>query len=216
MRRHSLASIPITIAACLTLFLAVPAAHASSALPSNARPLGHSSQDWLARVGQYYLGDATNPLIASLSGDCGELRHGVFWMAAPIDLHLQFECSVPTGTWIVVSPAAWFSTEGFDGTTDAELEAAAIKGFTTSINWCTLDGRDVPLVTLDTGPYEVQSEPGSFYDSILGVGTGPIRTVLRGNVVVIHPLRPGDHTLRSAVSFVGDGAYSATYSIHVS
>jgi hypothetical protein len=200
----------------LTMVMATaPAAHASPVSPYTARPMGHSYPDWLRMVGQYYLGDASNPLFAGLGGDCGQVRDGVFWMAAPIDVNLEFDCDVPVGTWVVLSPAAYFSTEGIDGTTDAELQAAVVKGFAPSTDWLTLDGRDVPLKTLDTGAFDVVSEPGSFYDAILGVGTGPVRSALRGNVVVIHPLTPGDHTIESAVSFVGDGAFSATYHIHV-
>jgi hypothetical protein len=60
------------------------------------------------------------------------------------------------------------------------------------------------------------SEAGSFYDTIYGLGTGPIRTALSGNVVVLHPLAPGDHVIEAAVTFTDDlGDYSATYHIHV-
>ena len=30
----------------------------------------------------------------------------------------------------------------------------------------------------------------------VGVGTGPIRTALRANVVFLHPLTPGDHAIK--------------------
>jgi hypothetical protein len=166
-------------------------------------------------VGQWFLGDASNPLFGALEGDCGEVMDGVFFMAAPIDVGVELDCDVPTGTPIVLSHAGWFSTEGIDGETDAELEAAAIAGFVTSTNSLTLDGRALPLQPIDTGVYEVISEPGSFYDTVLGIGTGPIRTALRANVVFLHPLTPGDHVIEGAVSFVGDGEYSVTYNVHV-
>ena len=202
----------------LTLFTVValaPAAHASPVAPYGSRPMGRSYAGWTREVGQFYLGDASNPLIAGLNGDCGQLRDGVFMMAAPIDLNVQFDCAVPTGTWIVFSPTGFFATKGIDGTTDAELEAAAKVGFETSVNWLKIDGVNIPLRDIDTGAYNVSSQSGSFYDAILGVGTGPIRTVLIANVVAIHPLTPGDHTIQSAVTFVNDGAFSATYHIHV-
>ena len=39
-----------------------------------------------------------------------------------------------------------------------------------------------------------------------GAGTGTIGTALVANVVFLHPLRPGDHVIEGAVSFVGDGS----------
>jgi hypothetical protein len=167
-------------------------------------------------VGQFYLGDSSNPLIAGLDGDCGELRNRVFFMAAPIDVGVEFECQVPVGTPIVLSHAGWFATEGIDGETDAELQAVVEARFTFTSNSLTLDGAALPLQAIDAGAFDVISEPGSFYDVILGVGTGSIRTALRGNVVVLHPMRPGDHVIQSEVTFTEDGgAFSATYHVHV-
>ena len=212
MRRSRVLLVPFVLVAAMA---ATPTAHATAVSPYTAHPRGHNYEDWLRMVGQFYLGDASDPLIAGLDGDCGELRDGVFWMAAPVQLDAEFDCDVPVGSWVVLSPAGFFTTEGIDGSTDADLLAAAAAGFTHTVDWLTLDGRDVPLKTLDTGVYEVMSQPGSFYDAILGVGTGPIRTALRGNVVVIHPLSPGEHTIASAVSFTNGQEFSATYHIHV-
>jgi hypothetical protein len=187
---------------------------AGPVLSYNARPHGISYTDWSKAVGQWFLGDASNPLFAALEGDCGELMDGVFFMAAPIDVGVELECDVPVGTPIVLSHAGWFSTEGIDGDTDQELEEAAIAGFVTSTNELTLDGRALPLQPIDTGAYDIVSEPGGFYDTI-GVGTGVIRTAIRSNVVFLRPLSPGDHVIEGAVSFVGDGEFSATYHVHV-
>jgi hypothetical protein len=187
---------------------------AGPVLSYNARPHGISYTDWSKAVGQWFLGDASNPLFAALEGDCGELMDGVFFMAAPIDIGVELECDVPVGTPIVLSHAGWFSTEGIDGDTDQELEDAAIAGFVTSTNELTLDGRALPLQPIDTGAYDIVSEPGGFYDTI-GVGTGVIRTAIRSNVVFLRPLSPGDHVIEGAVSFVGDGEFSVTYHVHV-
>jgi hypothetical protein len=190
---------------------------APSAVAHGRHQHPHSSQGLLRKVGQFYLGDSTNPLFAALTGDCGQLIHGVFYMAAPIDVGVELDCTVPAWTPIVLSPAAWFATQGIDGDTDQELEAAAAAGFNTSTDWLTLDGKNVPLRTTITGAYDVRSEPGSFYDAILSVGTGRIRTAIVGNVVLFRHLSRGDHVIESAVSFVpaGNGDYSATYHIHV-
>lgn len=198
------------------LMTSATAANASPAAQQWGNHKHHFSERWLRKVGQFYLGDSTNPLFAALDGTCGQLKHGVFYMAAPIDLDVQLYCRVPVGTPIVVSPAAWFSTEGIDGDTDQELKDAAVAAFKTSTNWLTLDGRNIFLRTIKTGAYDVNSEPGSFYDAILGVGTGPVRTALVGNVVWFGHLSCGRHVVKSAVTFVDDGGdYSATYHIHV-
>ena len=208
--------IVLTMVLTLGLVAGAPPAGAGPVLPYNSHPHGHSYASWTRMVGQWFLGDASNPLFAGLfDGDCGEVMNGVFFMAAPIDVGVELDCDVPTGTPIVLSHAGWFVTEGIDGETDAELEAAAVAGFVTSENSLTLDGKALPLQPIDTGAYDVISEPGSFYDTAIGVGTGPIRTALRANVVFLHPLTPGDHVIEAAVSFVGDGAFSATYNVHV-
>ncbi len=190
-------------------------ASASPAAPYQAHPGGRSYETWLEMAGQFYLGDAANPLFGALEGDCGQVIGGVYFMAAPIDVGLELDCDVPVGTPIVLSHAGWFTTEGIDGDTDEELEEAAGAGFVTSANELSLDGRVLPLAVIATGAYDVISEPGSFYDAILGLGTGPIRTALTGNIVVLHPLSPGDHVIEAAVDFVGDGSYSVTYHVHV-
>jgi hypothetical protein len=206
-----------TAVLAVTLVASAPAAQAGAVLPYNSHPRGHSYPEWMRMVGQFFLGDSSNPLLAGLlEGDCGELVNGVFFMAAPIDVGVEFDCEVPTGTPIVLSHAGFFTTEGIDGDTDEELHAAAEAGFTFTSNSLTLDGDALPLQAIDAGVFDVISEPGSFYDVIVGVGTGPIRTALIGNVVFLHPLRPGDHVIESEVTFTGaGGAFSATYHIHV-
>lgn len=204
----------LTAALSVGLISALPA-HAGSVVPYTSRPYGQSYPSWMRAVGQFYLGDASNPLFAGLEGDCGELRDGMFFMAAPIDVGLEFECDVPTGTPIVLSHAGFFATQGIDGDTDEELQAVAEAGFTFTSNSLSLDGRALPLQTIDAGVFDVVSEPGSFYDTIFGL-TGLVRTALLGNVVVLHPLPPGDHVIEAEVTFTGTGgAFSATYHVHV-
>ena len=199
----------------VALIASAPPVTAGPVVPYQSRPMGHSYSAWFRDVGQWFLGDSSNPLIAGLEGDCGQIIDGVFFMAAPIDLGIEFECEVPKGTAIVLSHAGWFVTQGIDGDTDEELLAALEAGFNTSVNELSIDGRDVGLQTIDTGFFDVISEPGSFYDTILGIGTGPIRSAVRGNVVFLPPLRPGDHAIEAHVAFIGDGEFSATYHITV-
>jgi hypothetical protein len=102
-------------------------------------------------------------LIAGLGGACGQVENGVFMMAAPVDLNLEFDCDVPAGMWIMFSNAGFFTTQGVDAQTDADLEALAAAGFHTSTDWLTLDGRNIPLKEFATGAYDVtaQSETGA-------------------------------------------------------
>jgi hypothetical protein len=206
----------LTAVLALTLVASALPAHAGAVLPYKSHPYGHSYSSWMQMVGQWFLGDSSNPLIAGLEGDCGELMDGVFFMAAPIDVGVEFDCDVPVGTPIVLSHAGYFATIGIDGETDEELQAAVEAGFTFTSNSLTLDGVALPLQAIDAGVYDVISEPGSFYDVILGLGTGSIRTALRGNVVVLHPLTTGDHEIESEVTFTGaGGAFSAIYHVHI-
>lgn len=77
-------------------------------------------------------------------------------------------------------------------------------------------GRSLRLKPIDTGAYRIVSEPGSFYDAVIGVGTGPIRTAIRANLVFIRPLSRGDHVIEAEVHFAeGGGDFSASYLIHV-
>jgi hypothetical protein len=206
----------LVLVVTLVLSAVAPSVQAAQPMPAGSHAFGHSHRQWLRMVGQFYLGDASNPLLAGLQqGDCGALRGRVYYMVAPIDVGMDLDCHVKVGTPIVFAPAAYFTTAGVDGDTDAELEAAARAGFVTMVDRVTLDGRDLALHTTDTGAYDVVSEPGGFYDAVLGLGTGRIRTVIRGNLVLLHPLRPGDHVLTATVSFANGDQYSATYHLHV-
>jgi hypothetical protein len=85
--------------------------------------------------------------------------------------------------------SGFFATVGVDGETDEELQAAVEAGFIFTSNSLTLDGRALPLKTIDAGAFDVTSESGSFHDAVFGL-TGPVRSALRGNIVVLHPLTP--------------------------
>jgi hypothetical protein len=209
--------VPLLALVSLLLLWSTLPASAGPALPSTARPRGQTYVEWARDIGQFYLGDASNPLIAGLEeGACGQLIDGVFFMAAPIDVGVEFDCEIPVGTPIVISHAGFFTFEDAVLDTDAELIAAADEGFTFTSNSLTVDGVVVALPTVHAGAFNVISESGSFYDSVIGVGTGPIRTALTGNVVFLHPLAPGEHTIEAEVTFTGDGgAFSATYHLDV-
>jgi hypothetical protein len=213
MRRKLLV---LTAIVAVTLSITAQSALASSPVaPFDSHPRGRSYASWLRVYGRWLLGDESNPLVAGLSGDCGEMRNGVFFLAPPIDVGLEFECRIPRGTPILLSHAGQFAFRSA-GETDAELEQLVKDLFVTTSNSLTLDGRSLRLKPIDTGAYRIVSEPGSFYDAVIGVGTGPIRTAIRANLVFIRPLSRGAHVIEAEVHFAeGGGDFSATYLIHV-
>jgi hypothetical protein len=157
-------------------------------------------------------------LIAGLTdGDCGQMIQGVFVMAAPIDVGVQFDCDVPSGTPLLLSHAGQFATVGVDGDTDASVHAVAEAAFVTLSDSLTIDGKGVHLKTIDPGTFDVIVEPGSFYNTVIGLDPGTVRTALIGNLVFLHPLAPGNHVIESEVTFIGvGGSFSAVYHLHVS
>jgi hypothetical protein len=205
----------VTAIVAVTLIVAGQSAVARPVAPFDSHPRDRSYQTWMRIYGRWLLGDESNPLVAGLSGACGEMRHGVFFLAPPIDVGLEFECRIPRGTPILLSHAGQFAFRSA-GETDAELKQLVKDLFVTTSNSLILDGRQVRLKPIDTGAYRVLSEPGSFYDAVIGVGTGPIRTAIRANLVFIRPLARGDHVIEAEVHFAeGGGDFSATYNIHV-
>ena len=78
------------VAAVLIAGSALPA-RARAVVPPNAHPMGQSHEGWSRDVGQFFLGDSSNPLFAGLEGDCGQLIDGVFFMAAPIDVGVELD-----------------------------------------------------------------------------------------------------------------------------
>ena len=56
----------LTSVTAVILIGSVTPSYASAVVPYQSRPLGHTYQAWLRTVGQFYLGDASNPLFAGL------------------------------------------------------------------------------------------------------------------------------------------------------
>lgn len=178
----------------------------------------HRTGQFRARTyARWALGASPSPLLASLEGDCGERVGGAFFIAPPIAENLELVCRIPHGLPIVFSHAAWFTFIPADGSTDAEIIAAADAGFTPVTSWVRFDGDRVGVrnKTFNLGAFTVHSEPGSFLD-VIGVGTGPIRASLTGTFLTIAPGLCGRHVLRSAVDFGVPGeVFSGTYRIRV-
>jgi hypothetical protein len=204
--------------ACVGVILLATPALAGPAMPVGSSAFGRSRAAWGQEWGRWALGDSSDPLIASLTeGHCGDLVDGAFFMVPPIDVGVEVDCDVPLGTPIVFSHAAFFGWIPADGDTDEEIIASANVGFAPDSSEVTVDGRAVPLTAINIGAFDVESEPGSFYDAIIGLGTGTIRTTITGHFTILHPLTPGDHEVHAVADFttIAGVAYSITYHIHV-
>ena len=119
------------------------------------------------------------------------------------------------GTPIVLSHAGQFAFRDA-GQTDEELQAIVEELFEFTSNSLTLDGTPLPLKTIDTGAYDVIAEPGSFYNAMIGPRSrAGSWTVLRANVVFLHPLKVGDHVIQAEALFTDGESFSATYLLHV-
>ena len=92
-RRISLLTALVTV----MLVAAPSSAGAGPVAPYDSHPHGRSYSGWMRAYAQWLLGNDSNPLVAGLSGDCGERRHGTFFLAPPIDVGLEFECRIPEG-----------------------------------------------------------------------------------------------------------------------
>jgi hypothetical protein len=185
----------------------------------------HADDAGIHRTGQYRartysrwaLGASPSPVLASLEGQCGGVVDGRFFIAPPIAEDLELWCDVPADTPIVFSHAAWFTFVPADGSTDAQIIAAADAGFAPVTSRVRFDGDRIGTrgKTYNLGAFTIRSKSGSFLDAI-GVGTGPIRTSLTGTFVTIPPRRCGRHLLESAVDFgVPDEVFSGTYHIRI-
>jgi hypothetical protein len=199
----------------IAVLVGAQAAIADPVAPYDSHPHGRSYQQWMRSYGRWLLGDPANPLVAGTEGDCGGIKRGVFFLAAPIDVGMTFECTIPKGTPILLSHAGQFAFADA-GQTDAELQAIAKDAFDPLSNHLSLDGEAIRLKPIDTKAYTIVSQTGSFYDTAIGIGTGPVRTAIRANLVFIRHLRPGDHVIEAEVHFAdGGGDFSAVYEIHV-
>ena len=121
---------------------------------------------------------------------------------------------MPVGVPLVISHAGFFTFKEADET-DEELQASSDEAFETVVNTLTFDDQELPLITTSTGAFDVIADEGSFYDAIIGLGTGPVRNAVTGNFTIIRPLPPGDYTIEAEVEFTNGEHYSVTYHVHV-
>ena len=194
--------------------LASPMAQAKTdTLPGQSHAFGNSRAEWSKAYVQWDVGSSTNPVS---NGVCGEEIDGVFFLVTTIEPAAKVQCDIPAGTPILINHAATYVWAPDDGSTDAELTAAARDNFGHPESSLMVDGRPVRLTTTATGGFDVISEPGSSYDVDFGLGTGVIRTAAFGQFTLLHPLTPGQHRIVGNVDFGPAGEFGITYTLDVS
>jgi hypothetical protein len=190
------------------LVTALPAA--AQGLPPAAHVHGHSLLEWQQMYVDWLTTSSSNVLF---NGGCGEIVDGVYFPPAATQPGAKATCDIPTGTFVLASPAGTFSEIPTYGRTDAAIfaDARATWAFLVS-DAVTLDGKSVPVTeegatVHDVGPVE----EGSFYDLVCE-GTPPpcvrdfapgktIRLASVADLVLLHPMSPGTHVLHEAADF---------------
>lgn len=189
-------------------------AAASGTVPDGSNAFGASRTQWAKAYSEWLLGDASNPAV---SDSCGAIVDGAFFLNAALGPGTEFDCAIPRGTPMVLSHAAYYAWVPTDGSNDAEIVEAARTFFGHPASSLTLDGRALPLRITETGAFDVISEPGSAYDVLFGLGTGPVRTATVGQFTVLHPLSVGGHQIVGIVDYTASGGpvIDVTYNITV-
>jgi hypothetical protein len=219
----------VSIAAAVTVVLGVAApAGASLALPPNANVRGHSLLEWERMFMEWLLTSATNPLF---TGACGEVVDGVYFAPVAVSDDTRVECDVPVGAPILLAPSGGFSEIPTWGATDEAVIADVLSVWETlSASAVTVNGEEVSLAGAErfAGVYDIGPvEEGSFYDVVCAELTPPcvvdfepgdtIRLATVAELVILHPLPPGDYTvvLTAAFSPTGPGPFKITLELHV-
>jgi hypothetical protein len=108
-------------------------------------------------------------------------------------------CTVKPGTKIFVA-ASTFECSPFPGdtpgvpATEAELRACARENDANVAPTVTVDGKPVPVTEVETGALNIVLPADSIFVGPPPAGTHGI-SVAHGWVALLHPLRPGKHTI---------------------
>jgi hypothetical protein len=188
--------IPAILAATLVLAIApiVSAATLRGLLPSTARVLGYSTTDLAVGYMHWIMDDPVQAV------DCAQSDLDPrIWYLPEVTSEggvPNVECSVPTGSFLVIVPGFWecssLEDEPFHGTTEAELIDCVNAGFayieTASI---TIDGRtssDLDRYVLRTPVMDLPA--GNIFSDDPGI------SMTKGFFAVVGPLTPGVHHAR--------------------
>jgi len=194
--------------AATVLSVASPAQ--AQGLPSGAHVHGHSLLEWEQMYIDWLTTSSSNVLF---NGGCGEIVDGVYFPPAATQPGAEATCDIPTGTFVLASPAGTFSEIPTYGRTDAAILADARTTWSLLVSDAvTVDGKPVLVTEEGTTVHEVGPvEEGSFYDLVCE-GTSPpcvrdfepgeiVRLASVADVVLLHPMSPGTHVIHETADF---------------
>ena len=210
----------------LLVVAAMPAWAGAGRISPNGRPRGHSLVEWQRMYVEWLTTSSTNPLF---TGACGEVVAGAYFLPASTGPDVRLECDVPVGVPVVVTPSGAFSEIPTYGADDAAVLADARATYAQLLSSSvTVDGAEVSLdgVFRDAGVYDVGPvEAGSFYDVLCEDLTPPcvvdfapgdtVRLASLAEVLILHPLTPGTHTVVLFDEFTFSGPLLLTAELHV-
>lgn len=163
-------------------------------MPPNAKVHGYSLNQISNAWNRWSLGtpEAENPLIA---GRCEQspIDKKIWFLPVSLGGDYEVDCEVPTGAYLVVTPAGWFCDPvEAGGSTDPDLRTCVSNGFALVTHAeVGLDGRQAK--NLDN--YVVTSERIELPGPNL-LSEDPTSVMDKGIYMVIRPLSRGDHTIR--------------------
>jgi hypothetical protein len=205
----------IVPALSILLLLGVSMPAGAEAVPRQAHARGHSVVEWQRLFIDWLTTSSDNVLV---NGGCGDIVDGVYFLPVASGPDSRAECHVPAGTWLLASPTGGFSeipTWGADD--DAVL--ADLRGSMSQLIFATttVDGHDLSGSVMEAGVYDVGPvESGSFFDleceelpAPCSVDFQPgetVRLASAAEVLMLHPLPPGTHTIvmRAQFTFTPD------------
>lgn len=170
----------------------------SVAFAPKSHPFGQTYAHWAEDWANWALGTPvdTNPFVNPDNCGPGPSSSKAWLLAGSFDGTVTANCTVPTGKGLLISPAGNFCSGATNGvTTQAELTSCALDGFTDiSDVSVTVDGYRVKRITsffLTTPVFDLHIQANNLF----GVAAQTTPAVVVGEFVMIHPLRPGRHTI---------------------
>jgi len=185
------------LATILVLAVAGPASALGAGrgfLPPNARAHGHTLADLSVEWNIWALGspEDVNPLLA---GRCEQspFDKKIWFMPVSLGGDYEVDCHVPSGAFLVATPAGWFCDPvEAGGSTDGALRTCVDNGFAlVTYAEVVLDGRKAKHLDdyVVTSPRIELPGPNLLSDDRTSV-------MDKGIYVVVEPLSRGEHTLR--------------------
>jgi hypothetical protein len=178
--------------------------------PPNSHPFGLTYGQWSAKWWQWAVSipNPNSPLNDTTGANCDVNQRGPVWFLAgttgnPIDQPVMRTCTIPVGTAILIPiiNAEWSTAEG-NCPIGSDLRACA-KFYMDAVTFLQASIDGVPLNNLKmfraASPlFQFTAVEGNPF----GIPAGTTNSVADGFWVMLHPLRPGTHTISFGGSLV--------------